>query len=54
MRSSAGVSCATQASSQCAGLLKEPASMVSSSFSSAKRVDLPQPFLPTKPTLSPG
>ena len=31
-----------------------PLSMASSPRTSAKKVDLPQPFLPTRPTLWPG
>ena len=53
-RSSAGVSCATCATRQCAGKSTSPLSACSSPRSSANRLDLPEPLAPIRPTCSPG
>jgi hypothetical protein len=51
---SAGVSWATRAICQLAGISTSPDSACSSLASSANRLDLPQPLAPTTPTFQPG
>src|SRR3954471_24933590 len=53
-RSSAGVSCATCATRQCAGSSTSPLSACSSPRKSANRLDFPEPLAPIRPMRSPA